>query len=251
VASALMVLGGLAATTLLGYRRRRDDVSAAGALALVLCLAIVQFTLSVPVASFAAVGYGLWWASPVGMFAWLVLGWSLATLFVPVARLRSWAPLARHAGRLPALGAAAAIATGALVGMGAAWREEPYEEMRSIADRLEATLPERATRVDVSAEEASFFGLDLQTGTVNALRRQGRDDVTAPNIEESLGPDYGGDGAEPEQVVGVYVDSAPPARARVLFRRRLVDSPEPGDPFAAEARARLVSLALAAARERR
>jgi hypothetical protein len=232
IVSALVVLALVAAATWIGRRRRRADVVAAGALVLVLCAALVQFTSAVPEASFASVGYGLWWASPVGMFAWLALGWSLATLFARAPRFVA----GRGSAFAQPAGLAAALAAGLLVALGAEWQEEPYDAMSAIGARLNVELPERPTRIDAasSKEAAAFLALDLQTGAVQSLRREGRDDVTAPAIAVSLGRDYGERGADPEQVVRIGVDMPPPPGDRVILRRRVVQEPELGDPFAPE-----------------
>ena len=95
--TGLLVLAGLAAVALAGWRRGRGDILAAAVLALVLCAALELATASVPTASFTSVGYALRWASPVGMWAWLALGWSLASLLAPVR------PLARARRRALAL----------------------------------------------------------------------------------------------------------------------------------------------------
>ncbi len=228
--SAALVLAGVAATTVVGVLRRRADVAAAGVLALVLCVAIVQFTSSIPDASIVNLGYGLWWASPVGMFVWLSLGWSIAALLAPLSRVASVASRPSRAGPVAA-GLAAALAVGLFVAVDAEWREEPFDAMNEIDEAL-AEVPERPTRVVASSDDVAFLALDLQTGMVQSLRRRGFDEVTAPGIATSLGADYGAGGVAPRQVVRVDVDSQPPPGGRVVFRERVTQWPELGDPFA-------------------
>ena len=230
--SAALVLAGLAVTTVVGLLRRRFDLTAAGALALVLCLAIVQFTSSIPDASIVSLGYGLWWASPVGMFAWLALGFSLATLLAPRSRATELAQgVSKPRPGLAAAGLAAALAVGLFVAVDAEWQKEPFDVMNEIDDRL-AEVPDRPTRVEASSDDAAFLALDLQTGIVRSLRRRGFGEVTAPGIAASLGADYGDEGAQAQQVVRVDVDSQPPRGGRVFFRDRVTVWPELGDPFA-------------------
>jgi hypothetical protein len=191
--TALLVLAGLVAVSLLGWRRRHSDVLAVGALGLVLCAALVLTTASIPKESFASVGYSLWWASPTGMFVWVTLGWSLLVLFVRLPRLA--------AGQLrtpfAAAGVAAALAAGLIVSVSADQHEEPFDQLRVITDSLTEELANTSSvRVDATFGEGGFFvGRGFQFGAVYALRRQGHT-VRAPAVAALIGDDYkrpGGD----------------------------------------------------------
>src|SRR5207248_8736786 len=97
--------------------------------------------------------YTLWWASPAGMFAWLVLGWSWAVLLtrrLALPRLRLLAP---------AVGVAAALAVGAAVGAAekADDHASMYRAIRTTAGRLRAALPRgRVVSLDGSSGPSSL-----------------------------------------------------------------------------------------------
>jgi hypothetical protein len=74
--TAILILAGLVAAAIAGWRRRRFDVLTAAALALVLCAALAQVAASTPTATYDTLGYTLRWSSPAGMFVWLALGWA-------------------------------------------------------------------------------------------------------------------------------------------------------------------------------
>ena len=104
VGSGAAVLLGLAAVGIAGLRRRRLDLAAGATLALALCAAVEVVTARTPANPHlqATLGYTLWWASPAGMFAWLVLGWSAAVLLgrrLALPRLRARACPGRRRGR--------------------------------------------------------------------------------------------------------------------------------------------------------
>jgi hypothetical protein len=227
--SAVVFLGALVAAAFAGRRRGRGDVLAAVALALVLCVALASVTASTPQASSAAAGYTLLWAAPVGMWVWLVLGWSFATLLSAPQRLP--AVPRRPAGLLAGLGLVAAV--GGVVALSAELRREPYAAMRTIADRLERTeLPRgRTTRVEASsAKDASFMALGFQAGVVYAMRRRAIS-VSAPSMSEVLGPKYGADSGDSQRIIHVAVDNRAPG-GQVIARLAVKESPAPGDPFA-------------------
>jgi hypothetical protein len=231
-ATAVLVLAALAGVAFAAGRRRRPDVRVAAALALALIVALAYVVATTPKANLHSAGYATRWGSPAGMWAWLALGWSLATLWRP------WR------GRAPALAVRPAVA--AIIGLGAVVvvallvalaqnpHEEPYRDMRAIAARIDAALPHgRRTRVDAdSSLDGAFLALGLQAGIVYSLRRDGTP-VTAPGIAEALGSRYGPD-TSADQVLRVSVDSPPAQGGRVLARLLVKEIPDPGDPFAPE-----------------
>jgi hypothetical protein len=238
VGSALLILGGLAAVTRAGWRRRRRDILAAAGLGLALCPARVFSTASVPTSAFATVDYALWWASPAGMWVWLVLGWSGATLLGAGRRLPSV--------RLPAvagLGAAAAVAS--LVAVTVERRPEFSGDIRRISADLKNKLPpDRPVRVDASLAAEGFMAADFQLGIVYTLRRDGRP-VSAPRAAKLLGSRYGlGSGS---YVLRVDVDRPPPPRTRTISRL-VVSTGRSDNPFSKAPPRRLVTVTLASAR---
>jgi hypothetical protein len=237
--STILVLGGLASITLWARRRRRGDLVAAGALGLVLCAALVLVTASAPERSVDTLGYSLRWASPVGMWVWLALGWSLVTLVRLPGGLAGRPGLAlRVLRQRSAVAAAGVCLVAAVSGVVAASGElirEPYDPVRTITDRLEAELPPtRPVRVEVaSGGEAGFFALGFGPGITYGLRSEGRE-VTAPQYAGYLGPEYEARVGKDEVVVRVDVDT-PPARrepGRVIVRLAVPEYPAPGDPLA-------------------
>jgi hypothetical protein len=242
IASAAFGLAGLVAVCVVGRRRRRPDVLAAGMLALLLCAAIVFASASTPRSSFAGVGYTMRWMSPAGMWVWLGLGWS-AVVVLPRVRAPAWRPR-------PALVSIACVgvvgAAGVFVAIRGEARKEPFAEMRTIAEQLERELPAGPiTRVDALASPDTFFmALDFQAGIVYWLRREGRP-VVAPEMAEVLGSRYGTDGPEAEQLLRVNVATPPPEGGRVLARLSVPEHHDPEDPFAPEEeRRRLVTVTL-------
>lgn len=244
VGSAVLVLGGLALVVWSGWRARRGSVVAAGALALVLCAAIGLATASVPSASFASTSYGLWWASPVGMWAWLALGWSIATLVGP--RLA----IAPRSGPATAAGLAVAFLVGGAVAISSAPLDEPFRQLRIVTDRLETRLPsERAIRVEGTWQpEAVFTAAGFQLGIVYWLLRDGRE-VTAPSLPD-LGSRYRRDTERgPVSRLRVDVDRPPVDRGR-LIARFAVSTADPENPFS-DAPVRTVAVTLTPAKPAR
>src|SRR5205814_5618206 len=92
--TAALVLVGLALAAAGGILQRRTNVAAPAMTGLALCGALTLVAADTPTRPILmkSIGYTLWWGSPAGMFAWLVLGWSALTLTAPrlpaLARLR-------------------------------------------------------------------------------------------------------------------------------------------------------------------
>src|SRR5207244_5125501 len=184
VGSGAAVLLGLAAAGIAGLRRRRLDLAAGAALALALCAAVEVVTARTPANPHlqATLGYTLWWASPAGMFAWIVLGWSAAVLLgrrlaLPRLRARSLAPAA---------GAATVIAVGAAVGIAeeADDHASMYRAIRATATRLRAALP-RARVVPLEGSPGLPPGA---RGPLRYARRRGGPRAARPGMGSRGGP---------------------------------------------------------------
>ena len=239
IMSSLLVVAGLIAITIAGWRGRRRDVVAAGTLGLVICASIALATASVPSASYASTGYGLWWASAAGMWIWLALGWSAAVLVAP-GRLA----LAPRPALALAAGLGAAAAAGTAVAAAANPPDEPVEQLRTITDRLEAELPSGASvRVEGTwSSDTVFVAGGFQLGIVYALLREGRT-VTAPSLTD-LGSRYGTDDEDgPVARVRVDVDGPAVERGRPVARLR-VPSADPNNPFSTAPASRMVAVTL-------
>ena len=203
IVSAVLVLAGLLAVALVARRRRRRDITAAMALSLVLCAIVVLDAAGTPERAFATVGYTMLWASPAGMFVWVVLAWSAASL---LAGPRLAVAPGRHAG----IALAATAVAGATVAITADPHFEPFGRMRLAEDRaLAAVPPGDAVRVDRFAREfwPVVTAVRFQAGLVYSLRRSGRT-VRAPVIASKLGAHYRAGPAD--RVLRVEVDGPPP-----------------------------------------
>ena len=196
VGSAGLVVGGLVAVVLAGWRRRRVDVWAAGALGLVLCAGVAIDAASTPKKAVLTVDYTLRWASPAGMCVWLLLGWSLAALLLRGSR--------QVGARLTALGAiAAAVTAGAIGGIVAAGADpapRPYRQMREINNRLNRQIPARGVTL---VEARGVGGAAFSSGIIYSLRRAGKA-VVSPGAGKILGSAYEPGGYERVVRVDVY-----------------------------------------------
>jgi hypothetical protein len=180
----------------------------------------------VPIASYASTGYALWWASAVGMWLWLVLGWSLA---VPLAPAR--ASLVPRPALAVAAGVGVAAASGIAVAAAADPADEPFRELRTITHRLEAELPAGApVRVEGTwTAETVLYGGGFQLAIVYWLLHDGRT-VTAPSLTD-LGSRYGRDDEDgPVVRIRVDADGQTVEPGRVIARVR-VPPVESDDPF--------------------
>ena len=209
VGSTALVLAGLIALALLGRRRGRPDVSVAALLALVVCASAVVVTASTPKDSFDTLGYSMRWVSPAGLWVWLVVGWSAASLW-----LAGRVSAARLAFLRPApIALAAIVVVGALVAAAGGLIADPYDETRELADGIDAAVPhDRPIGLGVSpAPDAVFAGLGIQSGILWSLRTEGRD-VNAQAVADYLGPEYVS--TDGEQMVRIDVGTQPPADGR-------------------------------------
>jgi hypothetical protein len=127
-ATTVALLGALALVVVLGFVRRRRDVSAAAAIGLVLCAALAAEAAHTPVPRVlsATLGYTMWWGSQVGMWVWLVVGWSAWLALTP--RVRALAPRARLVAA-PAAVSVLALAGAAAAGAAVSRDEKPDEHL--------------------------------------------------------------------------------------------------------------------------
>lgn len=137
IATAVLMLGALVAVAAVGLRRGRRDLAAAALIALGLMLALGLVTAGTPSGGilFGVVGYTLWWASPAGMFCWLVIGYGTVALFG--RRVRGDLPL--PAAAAPAALACVAAIGAVVAGAGGPDRFQPaFDQIHRIVDRSAA-----------------------------------------------------------------------------------------------------------------
>jgi hypothetical protein len=250
-ATVVLLLAALVAVAMGGFFARRRDLAAAALLALGLLAALGVSTASTPTSHglFAVVSYTLWWASPAGMFGWLVLGFAAATWagaggrlkalkarFAPPERVRSRTAVATAAGVL-----AVAAVGGVVAGAGEPDRlERLFAPARKIVDGVTAATPAGgAVLVQGSAGE---IATDLQGGVAYVLRRQGVPFVvsTLPGIGTRYDPGRNGH----DRVMEVIERPQPAGtRGRVIARAVVSDVPANGSPLQRAARALVVTLA--------
>ena len=212
--SALAVLGGLAAVLLVGIRRQRKDVVTAAALALILCATLAVVTASFPntPATIFSYSYASYWAIPAGMFVWLALGWSAATLWAPRLRGRLPRRLPAGAGVGLGLGIVAIAAIVVVTGQSDDNGRRLFGPTRTIEDGLATALPDPGNvRVDAS----TFV---FKTGVMQTLRRHGGRVQTEDFAE--FGRNYALRAGPVDHVVDIRQGRAPAPGARVVARVR-------------------------------
>jgi hypothetical protein len=237
VGSCVLVLSALAIIALLGLRRRRPDVTAAAVLSLVVAASIVLVVAATPARLTFHIEKSTRWTSCAGMFIWLTLGWSVATLAYQRAphafrQLNGFA--AGHRTALSILGLVLTLAVAL-----AALRSEPdqfeatYRPVGTIVHRLEAAHISRERPVLVHSAGSFDRGFAVHLAIVYQLRRRGYDVVTsvpALGLPTKLGTAYSPERHHPHDAV--FVDDrkrlASFPSARVIARIRMPgSSPRP------------------------
>jgi hypothetical protein len=224
IVSCVLVLLGLAIAGVLGLRHRRPDVTAAAAIGLVVSVAIMLVIVSTPARLAFHIDKATRWTSPAGMFIWLVLCWSLATLLP--RRLRSGLAVSRP------LGALAGLTITAVVAVGIGRQQEPdqfqstYRPVHTITSRLEGHLSDQHPVLIASA--GSFdVAFALQMAVIYRLRQEGYNPVTLSSgplaVLDKLGAGYSPKRHPPREAV--LIDDrggpAPFSDARVIARVRV------------------------------
>jgi hypothetical protein len=227
--SVLALLGGLVAVAL---RSRRRDVALAALLALTLMLSLFAVTASSPNNGplLVAISYTIWWASPAGMFTWLVLGFGAAALVSGADRglaLRTRLAAGVGRGRLAAAAGVLAVAgVGALVAAGENRDrlETLFAPARTIADHVRAEAPPEAT-VFITGDKGEV-ATDLQSAVAYALRGSGRRFVVSslPGIGTRYDPNR-----HPHDWV-MTVTEHPSPGSRVVVREAVVNAPIDAPP---------------------
>ena len=172
--SVLLLLSALGVLWL-GLRRGRGDIASGAAIALVLPISVGLGTASTPTAGLLAltIGYTLWWASPAGMFSWLVLGWGAAGLLSGRrGRIGSRLPsLPGASGAIVGLLAVGALAVAVAAGQSPDSDSGNYRPFRTVMTQLDAALPHPHTVL--VTQDQTGGGFELGAAIVYELRRQG------------------------------------------------------------------------------
>ena len=253
--TALLVLGALAFAILAALRLRRRDVVAAAAIGAVLCASFAVLASATPARSVDSLGYTLWWGSLVGMWTWLVVAWSYASL------ARSWTS---RRGALPSPGSArliryvrrgslaaataALLAAGVSVALGqrADAHQPEFAALRTISARLDRRV-HRGTAVLLT--QRGFAVLPLAPFVKYSLRRHGVH-VVGYEGRTRIGPAYELRRGRYDLAVEVTEARRPGlAHAAVLARVRLPAAP--WLPGAGTARVITVAVAIHARRTTR
>jgi len=215
---ALLAVAATAGVLAAGVRRRRRDVVAAAAIGLTLLVALGSVAAATPTRDnlFISVAYTLRWGSIAGMWTWLTVAWSVASL----AGAPGGAALRPPSARASVAGAAAVAAVA--VAVAASTRpdvlEGRYAAGEVIASTLEALPGE--DRVLVGSQLDKF---DMHAAAAYALRRSGWE-VAAPDLASRLGSQYRLEGPPPPYTVRVD-DADRPVSGEGRVIARVVDIP--------------------------
>jgi hypothetical protein len=216
--TAVVVLAALVVLALVARRRRRGDLVAALALALALCAALGVEVEVTPAKATNTLGYMLWWSSIAGMWVWLALAWSAASLAADARRV---------ALRLPAAGSAAALAVVAgsgvavVVAMKADAHEPYYRPTRLLAAKLDAAL---TPGMSVRLVQRGGPMVAIEPTIRYTLRRHGVR-ALGPYASRRPGAWYELDHRRYAYIVSVNADRPPRFRpARVVARTTMVDA---------------------------
>jgi hypothetical protein len=176
--------------------------------------ALALTTAAFPRSSIFSYAYGSRWASPMGMWTWLVLAWSAATLWSPAwATRRAPAPAAASA---VALGVVLAIAVVVAASQGPDSQERLYKPVAAVVESVETALPRPgAVRID---------GANLQFGGAVTFALRHRGGAVGISFDEQLGREYRV-GVHTYDHVLVFREGATPSpRGRLIARVQARDT---------------------------
>jgi hypothetical protein len=216
--SAIVVLCALVAATIAALRGNRRDLALGALIGLVLCAAFAAMVASTPADAVNTLGYTMWWGSPAGMWAWLIVAWSAVEL-IDVRRRVGAVRLPRFA---PAAGAGlVALAGGAIAASRGPDAHAPfYRPVRDVEASLNATVPRGRT---VLLVQRGSVVVPVEPAVRYALRRRNVRALGRGAVRP--GAWYALDNRRYEEVVSLYADSPPPIpSARLVGRFDLTNS---------------------------
>ena len=245
--SCLLMLCALVAIAAIGLLLRRAAICAGALIALALCVALAVVAATTPSTNLlaATLGYTMWWGSPVGMFVWVILGWSVATLLTE-RLLKRPGRLLKRPGRLlkqpePPAGrperpskrrfprarapvvavavgvGAAALAGGAVAGtQGSDYHLTEYQPLNAMYAGLDRDIPKgRTVRLTASLGEATFR---FKMAARFAMVRRGIRPLS-PGTDTRLGAWYELDHHRYDCAVYVNDGNVPPSRRAAVVAR--------------------------------
>lgn len=196
VISSALVVGGLLVVSAVGLRRRHADLVIPAVLALGLNAAVVAVAAQIPANQELASDRSLYFASAVGMYSWLALGWSLSLIW----RETSWAAivrsktsaLSRPPAAVPLLGVCIVATAAALItaAQGPDLVQYDYRPVGAIAARVKTLPSDRPVLIETTLTN-QLSGIAVELALVYQLRKQGYQPVvTAGSDLDHLGSRY-------------------------------------------------------------
>lgn len=193
-AGALVVLIGLALVTA-RLARRRDAGALGPGLVLALLAAAAATVWLTPVDQFLVLTYTTWWIVPLGMLAWVVLGWRIGT-GLGLGRAASEIGTRARAGAV-----AAACVVMVLVALLSPGRPEPEEPIYAAARRAGDVVVRGAGSGRVLITALGEDPSELVASTAYRLRRAGARPVVSGNDGIGAGARYAPKGRRCELIV--------------------------------------------------
>lgn len=221
VLGALAVVVGLLAVAAVGAVRRDREIVVPSVLVLaVLAAGVVTFSATPQGARGLSIVYVTWWFVPLGMLAWVVLGWTA----LRVRPKGAWAPARPLAARPRLLGStigACAVVIAALALTTP--MEGPDDPLYPVATAAaEAVLAEVRPGQRYLIEESGMLGFQLAPYLAYEMRRAGAHPVIGGPDGLNAGDEYRPRGEACAAVVGIRgarpgADPVVPTRARTLL----------------------------------
>jgi hypothetical protein len=198
--SSLVILAALLAVAVLGLFRRRPAEWSGALIALVLCAGLAANAGSTPDTHLlaATLGYTLWWGSPAGMFVWLILGFSIASMAV-----------------------VAVVAVAVASGQPSDFHLPEYRPLSTMYAALDRSIPSGRTVRLLSTLGNETFRFKMAARF--ALRRRGIHPLS-PGTDTRLGSWYELGGRRYDCTVYVKDGNTSPARNSMLLARFVFSS---------------------------
>jgi hypothetical protein len=205
IVCALFVLGSVGLTLFFAARQHRLDIAIAAALSLWLSLSMAIVTASLPEGNLllGLMRYMFSWASPVGMWVWVTLIWSVAVLILPRRATVSRLPV-RYALAGTVLVTAASVWTST---SSVAKPEQDFAVIGDAASRVVREIPARqAVRIETTP---GFMAGDFLPAITYRLRREGSRVFVPQHYARQLGGRYRGGAADSPWTIRILEGDVP------------------------------------------